>query len=294
MTMPNRPNKPQRRKLAHVMVTVGWRDQVFECELEVSDEADWAILAELLNQAYGQVRDRLIEHGEALDREADAEQDQERITLTQSIDTIAQRALDQWNETKAEIRNEPGPNVGPYPLTPESVPGLVQPSSGDHAECRDPQCIRSGRWVLCETHNTPETAMLMRGAKPPQLSPLAPGALDDYAKADVDPEGFVRDEKPQSDLPARGGQCRAIVVRQKRSGEVRESCGWTLFPDGSCNNAAAHLQGHEVTASEVAESGDSPRESAKERLAREYTDRFGVSPDETMTMESMRAALKRP
>jgi hypothetical protein len=49
-------------------------------------------------------------------------------------------------------------------------------------------------------------------------------------------------EKPASDLPARGGQCRAIVVEARKSGvpRRRRPCGLQLDANGVCQGADLH------------------------------------------------------
>lgn len=49
-------------------------------------------------------------------------------------------------------------------------------------------------------------------------------------------------EKAESDLPARGGQCRAIVV-ERRSGHParRRACGLQLDASGKCQGADRHV-----------------------------------------------------
>lgn len=153
----------------------------------------------------------------------------------------------------------------------------------------------------------------------PYLPPLAEGALDDYARADVDPEGFVRDKGrldreivasyglELSDLPARGGQCRAIVVRQREYAEVREPCGWQLRPDGNCVNAAAHLGTDDLAADPEGEIGppgqppapELPRTMTKpvpderDRLVSMYVARFGDEPSADWSVVTLREALSK-
>lgn len=100
-----------------------------------------------------------------------------------------------------------------------------------------------------------------------------------------------------SDLPARGGQCRAVVVRQKEHAEVREPCGYQLGTIGewtSCPNYNNHLQAETMVGEDEGTVEVPEPTTLKQRLAEAYIDRFGTAPPETMTTESMRAALRRP
>ena len=289
---------PVARTLAYVVVRMEWRGHVIEHELEVSDSVDWSTLERLVDLAYERASDQLREFGEQLERVQDEEDAADEVdplpTVAQTVGilslvgvTVTATQAAEWSGRKrleavrwaSAVHLSASDNDVEIPARPEFLgPEFLDENPGFEQQVREHQ----------------DNIAASHGLK----------LVDPYLQSDLpardDPS--ATDAEAMSDLPARGGQCRAIVVRQKEHAEVREPCGYQLGRLGeydTCPNYAAHLQAHELRVSDIP--GLEPTDpgvqrfkaSLKEQLAEQYIDRYGSPPPEDASVEYLREAVTR-
>lgn len=125
----------------------------------------------------------------------------------------------------------------------------------------------------------------------------------------VEAQLFAAEEDAEA-LAADSGRrlCRAIVVRQKAHGEVREPCGTPLTevrdPDGSgsrsgCLNYRAHLATEDLVVDPIYAEADAAdlelerEQSRRQQLVADYIDRYATAPPENASVAYLIEATTR-